>query len=212
MSGTPRMLLFGPGAPGELPTYVLTGGRQSWYVERPSPDDANTVTLFAWASTKAWRSCLSEANPLWNAPSPEPKLWLMTSMRWLSMSVCSAFIICWKPCTPRVSAVGVVTSMMLASGAVACAHSTSRATSRSQRLWLSWPVPLFGGGGTGGGPPWIWMMSKRGDALDGQLPEGSLGPLSPQRWGRPKAVLKTPRSSRMVEAPKESTTAIVFPG
>ena len=181
------------------------------FAEPKSPEEAKTLTLLAWASMKAWRSCLREARPLLKAPSPEPKLWLITSTWWLSISACSAFIICWKPCTPSVSAVGVSTSMMLASGAVACAHSTSSATSRSQRLWFSWPVPLFGGGGTGGGPPWIWMMSKRGDALDGQLPEGSLGPLSPQRWGRPKAVLKTPRSSRMVEAPKESTTAIVFP-
>ena len=150
-------------------------------VEPPSPEEAKTVTLLACASTKAWRSCLSAASPLLKAPSPEPKLWLMTSTWWLSISACSAFIICWKPCTPSVSAVGVVTSMMLAIGAVAWAHSTSRATSRSQRLWFSCPVPLLGGGGLAGGPPWNWTMSNRGLTLDGQLPAGVEGPVSPQR-------------------------------
>ena len=73
------------------------------------------------------------------------------------------------------SAVGVVTSRMFASGAVAWAHSTSSATSRSQRLWYSRPVPLFGGGGFGAGQPWTQRMSKRGDTLDGQFADGSLG-------------------------------------
>jgi len=54
-------------------------------------------------------------------------------------------------------------------------------------------------------------MSKRGDTLDGQFADGSLGPVSPQRCGRPNASLKTPRSWRIVDAPNESTTAIVRP-
>src|SRR2546429_7412219 len=166
MSGTPRMLLFG---------------------EPKSPDEAKTLTLLACASTKAWRSCLREARPLLKAPSPEPKLWLITSTWWLSISACSAFIICWKPCTPSVSAVGVSTSMMLASGAVACAHSTSSATSRSQRLWFSWPVPLLGGGGGGGGPPWRGTMSNLGLTVDGQLPDGAETAEAPQ-IRRPKAL------------------------
>ena len=180
-------------------------------VDPPSPDEAKTLTLWACASTNDWRSCLSEARPLLKAPSPDPKLWLMTSTLPLSISACSAFIICWKPCTPRTSAVGVSTSMMFARGAVACAHSTSSETSRSQRLCASSPVPLLGGGGTGGGPPWIRTMSKRGEVVDEQLADGSFAPVSPHRCGRPKAVLKTARSSRMVEEPNESTTAIVLP-
>ena len=53
-------------------------------------------------------------------------------------------------------------------------------------------------------------MSNLGLTLDGQLPDGSEAPESPQ-IGRPKALSKTPRSSRMVLAPNESTTAIVLP-
>src|SRR5438094_5162149 len=177
----------------------------------PSPLEANTVTFAARAFSNVVRSCLSEASPSLNAPSPEPKLWLITSIFPLSMSAVSAFIICWKPWTPSTSAVGVVRSTMFASGAVACAHSTSSATSRSQRLWFSSPVPLLGGGGVGGGQPCTQTMSKRGDTVDAQLADGSLGPLSPQRCGSPKAVLKMPRSDRMVEAPNESTTTIVLP-
>src|SRR6267142_782266 len=160
----------------------------------PSPLEARTVTLFARAFSNVVRSCFREARPLLNAPSPDPKLWLITSTEPLSMSADSAFIICWKPWTPRTSAVGVVTRMMFARGAVACAHSTSSATSRSQRLWYSSPVPLLSGGGFGAGHPWTQTMSKRGDTLDGQFADGSLGPVSPQRWGSPKAVLKTARS------------------
>ena len=47
------------------------------------------------------------------------------------------------------SAVGVVTSRMLAPGAVACAHSTSSETSPAHRSCASSPVPLLGGGGVG---------------------------------------------------------------
>ena len=100
---------------------------------------------------------------------------------------------------------------MFAPGAVACAHSTSSATSRSQRLWYSSPVPLFGGGGVGDGQPWKQTMSNRGDVVDEQLPAGVLGPVSPHRCGRPKAVLNAARSWRIVDAPNESTIAIVFP-
>src|SRR6266849_3347480 len=110
----------------------------------------------------------------------------MTSARWLSTTYCSAFIICWKPCTPKVSAVGVVTSRMFAIGAVACAHSTSRETSRAQRLRTSWPVPLFGGGGLGDGDPWTSRILKVGTP-DEQLTAG----VSPHICGRPKALLKT---------------------
>src|SRR5438874_11430491 len=135
----------------------------------PSPEEAKTLTLLACASTNAWRSCLREARPLLKAPSPEPKLWLMTSTRWFLIRTDSAFIICWKPWTPSTSAVGVLTSMMFASGAVACAHSTSRATSRSQRLWYSSHVPLFSGGGLCDGPDRAQAMTTRGVTLDAQF-------------------------------------------
>ena len=45
----------------------------------PSPLDANTETLFAFASMNALRSWFSAASPSWNAPSPEPKLCEITS-------------------------------------------------------------------------------------------------------------------------------------
>ena len=41
--------------------------------------------------------------------------------------------------------------------------------------------------------------------------EGSLGPVSPHRCGRPNCVLKFARSWRIVEPPNESMIAIVFP-
>jgi hypothetical protein len=77
---------------------------------------------------------LLDCRPLWNEPSPAPKLWVITSAMWLSITYGSACIICWMPWTPRVSAVGMLTSMMLASGAVACDRSTSSATSSAHRL------------------------------------------------------------------------------
>ena len=35
-SGTPRICEFGPGAPGELPTYELPAGSTFWYPGRPN--------------------------------------------------------------------------------------------------------------------------------------------------------------------------------
>src|SRR5438132_1116464 len=71
---------------------------------------------------------------------------------------------CVNPCTPSVSAVGVVTRRMLAAGAVACAHSTSSDTSRAQPLRASRPVPLLGGGGTGAGDPCTFRTLNHGRA------------------------------------------------
>src|SRR5690349_448836 len=101
--------------------------------------------------------------------------------------------------------------MMFARGAVACAHSTSSATSSAHRLCASCPVPLFGGGGVGEGQPWKQTMSNRGDCDAEQFADGSLGPVSPHMCGSPNALLNTPRSCLIVEAPNESTIAIVLP-
>src|SRR5256886_630081 len=43
------------------------------------------------------------------------------------------------------------------------------------------------------------------------MPGVQVTPASPQRWGRPNAVLKTFKSFAMVALPNESITAIVFP-
>ena len=69
------------------------------------------------------------------------------SARWWSTTYCSAFIMCGKPCTPSVSAVGVVTRRMFAPGAIAWAVSTSSATSSAQADLSSWPGPCFCDGG-----------------------------------------------------------------
>ncbi len=57
-----------------------------------------------------------------------------------------------KPCTPSVSAVGVVTRMMLAPGAIECAVSTSSETSSAHAVLSSCPVPLPGCGLVAGDP------------------------------------------------------------
>ena len=43
------------------------------------------------------------------------------------------------------------------------------------------------------------------------MPGAHVTPASPQRCGRPKAVLNTLRSFAMVALPNESITAMVFP-
>src|SRR5438874_10918377 len=118
-----------------------------------SPDEPSTVTLFAAADLNAYRRFSSDwALP--NASSAEANDWEMTVARWCSTTYCSAAIICGKPCTPSVSAVGVWTSRMLAPGAIACDVSTSRATSSAHALLSSWPVPLLvDGGATVAGEP-----------------------------------------------------------
>src|SRR5215472_519372 len=188
-------------------------GSLSPFVVPPSPLEARTVTLFAWASTYACRKLLIVAKPLWNDPSPAPKLCEITSARWLSITYCSAAIMTGNPWTPSVSAVGVVTRTMFARGAVACAHSTSSATSSDQRLPASWPNELFSGGTWAVRHPSGQMMSKRGLTFDAQLPDGSSAAvvLEPHRTGRPNCVLKLYKSCRIVEAPNASTIAIVLP-
>ena len=61
-----------------------------------------------------------------------PKLWVMTSPTWWLTTQFSAATMSGKPCCPSVSEVGVSTSTMLASGAMVCAHSTSRLVSVPQ--------------------------------------------------------------------------------
>ena len=82
-----------------------------------------------------------------NDPSAAPKLWVTTSARWWSTRYCSAFMKFGKPCTPRVSAVGVATRRRFAPGAVVWAYSMSRATSSDQALLASCPGDLLLGGG-----------------------------------------------------------------
>src|SRR5712691_913176 len=101
--------------------------------EPPSPDDPRTVTPLAAAEIYAWRRFRSDC-VLLKASSAEAKLCEITVARWWSMTYCSAFIMSGKPCTPSVSAVGVVTSKMFAIGAVACAISTSSATSSAHSV------------------------------------------------------------------------------
>src|SRR5205823_644858 len=109
-----------------------------------------------------------------------------------------------KPCTPSVSAVGVVTSRMLAPGAIACAVSTSSETSSAQADLSSWPVPLPGCGLVAGEP-------CRCSWLKVGMPEAQVTPSSPHIPGRLKAWLKTCRSCAMVSLPYASTIAMVTP-
>src|SRR5260370_40683479 len=70
---------------------------------------------------------------------------------------------------------------------------------RSNSLLARW----LGGGGTGDGLPWISTMSKHGWVVDEQFADGSEGPVSPQRCGRPDAWVKFARSWRVFELPDE---------
>ena len=90
-------------------------------------------------------------------------------------------------------------------GAVACAHSTSSEVSSAQTLWPSWSVPLFGGGGVGGGDPCTLRMLNAG------IPLVQVTPVSPHMCCRPNWVSKLLRSDAMVDEPNESTSAIVLP-
>src|SRR3954453_16259369 len=128
----------------------------------------------------------------------------MTSAMWWSTTYRSAFIIVGKPCTPSVSAVGVVTSRMFAPGAMECAVSTSRATSRAPADLSSRPGP-FPGLGLVAGDPWKENWLKVG------IPGAQLTPSSPHIPGSPKAWLYTCRSWAIVSLPKLSTIAIVVP-
>src|SRR5215471_18363382 len=93
-----------------------------------SPDEPRTVMLAACAEINAWRRFIKDC-VLPNAPSADAKLCEITEPSRWSTTYCSASIIVGKPWTPSVSAVGVVTSRMLAPGATECAHSTSNETS-----------------------------------------------------------------------------------
>ncbi len=152
----------------------------------PSPDEPSTVTLFAAAETYAWRR-LSSDWVLLNPSSAEAKLWLMTVARWWSTRYCSAFIMSGKPCTPRVSAVGTVTSRMFAPGANVWTLSTSSETSIDQAALFSWPVPLPGCCTVAGVP---WMLIR----LNVGMPAVQVTPSSPHMCGRPNAVSNTFRS------------------
>jgi len=99
----------------------------------PSPELPNTVTPLAAAEMNACRRFIRDC-VLEKVSSAAAKLWLMTFASLWSTTYCSAFIIAGKPCTPSVSAGFVVTLRMLASGAMECAHSTSRLVSRAQML------------------------------------------------------------------------------
>src|SRR5690349_8132912 len=170
-----------------------------------SPVEARTLTLFAAADLNAPRRFSRAAVPL-NVCSDAPKLWLMTWASPWSMTYCSEFIICRRPCTPSVSAVGVVTSSTFALGATACTHSTSRETSTIQALRSCLPT-LFAVGG-------IDLVSVHA-CTHRTSNVGSPGAqewlASPHMCGRPNCVLKLLRSVRIVLLPNESTTATVMP-
>src|SRR3954451_11009987 len=149
----------------------------------PSPEDASTVTPLTDAALKASRRFSSDClEP--NASSAEPKLWEMTSARWCSTTYFSAAIICGKPCTPSVSAVGVCTSRMFAPGAIACVVSTSSATSSAHALLSSWPgLLLFDGGALVAGDPCTDNWLNFG------MPAVQVTPSSPHIGGSPNVWL-----------------------
>src|SRR5215470_11332432 len=171
----------------------------------PSPELPSTVTPFAAAAMYACRRFIS-AWVFEKASSAEAKLCEMTVASWWSTMNCSAFIIAGKPCTPSVSAGLVVMSRMLASGAMLCAHSTSRLVSRAQmlRVWL--PVPLLPGGGA-----LTWVLPFQKTCWNVGIPAEQVTPGSPHMCGRPIWVLKLPRSEAILGLPNESTMAMVTP-
>src|SRR4051812_16026715 len=181
-------------APSSVVPPLATGVFLS-LAEPVSPVEATIVTPLASAALKASRRFSSDCL-LPKAPSAVPKDCEMTSARWCSTTYFSAAIICGSPCTPSVSAVGVWTSRMFAPGAIACAISTSSATSSAQALLSSWPVPLlFDGGAFVAGEPCSESSLYFG------MPGWHVTPSSPHRCARPKALLNTCRSWAMVSLP-----------
>src|SRR5690348_5332802 len=119
---------------------------------------------------------------------------------------CSAFIIGGNPCTPSVSAGFVVTLRMLAIGAIVCAHSTSSAVSRAQRLRFCRPVPLLP---EGGALTIVFPLKYTCWNVGVPAEQPTFG--SPHMCGRPIWVLNTFRSDAMFGLPKESMIAMVTP-
>ena len=171
----------------------------------PSPELASTVTPSAAAEMNACRRFSSDC-VLPKLSSTAPKLCVMTVAWWLSTMNCSAFIIVGKPCTPSVSAGLVVTLRMFAIGAMACAHSTSRAVSRVQASRFCSPVPLLPGGGA-----FTWVFPFQYTCWNVGIPAPQAAPGSPHMCGRPIWVSKLARSEAMLGLPNESMMAIVTP-
>src|SRR6516225_9802360 len=173
--------------------------------EPPSPELASTVTPLAAAEMNACRRFSSDC-VLLKLSSAAPKLCVMTVAWWLSTMNCSAFIIAGKPCTPSVSAGLVVTLRMLAFGAMACAHSTSRAVSTTPASPCCWPVPLLPGGGD-----FTWVCPFQYTCWNVGIPAPQAAPGSPHMCGRLIWVSKLARSEAMLGLPNESMMAIVTP-
>src|SRR5579859_2066406 len=173
--------------------------------EPPSPELASTVTPSAAAEMNACRRFSSDWVPP-KASSVVPKLCEMTVAWWLSTMNCSAFIIAGSPCTPCVSAGLVVTLRMFASGAMACAHSTSRlvSTVQASRAWE--PGLLLPGGGD-----FTSVLPSQYRCWNVGVPAPQAWPGSPHMCGRPIWVSKLARSEAMFGLPNESMMAIVTP-
>ena len=95
---------------------------------------------------------------------------------------------------------------MFASGAMACAHSTSRLVSRAQALRVCRPAPLLFGGGA-----FTWVFPFQYTCVNVGIPAPHVAPGSPHMCGRPIWVLKLARSEAMFGLPNESMMAIVTP-
>ncbi len=95
---------------------------------------------------------------------------------------------------------------MFASGAMACAHSTSRLVSRAQALRSCWPVPwLFGGGA------FTSVFPFQNTCWNVGVSAPHARPGSPHMCGRPIWALKLARSEAILGLPNESMMAIVTP-
>src|SRR5215469_423041 len=144
-----------------------------------SPELARTVTPLAAAETKACRRFKSDC-VLLKPSSVAPKLCVMTVAWWLSTMNCSAFIIAGRPCTSCVSAGSVVTFRMFAPGAIACAHSTSRAVSTDHASRACEPVPLLFGGCA-----FTSVLPFQNTCWKVGIPAVQVWPGSPHMCGRP---------------------------
>ncbi len=154
-----------------------------------SPDAASTVTSLAAAKRKAYRRLSMDLKSPLSKPgkvfSVAPKLCEITSTSRCCTIDFSASIISGRPVTPSVSATPVSTRTMCASGATACAYSTSRVVSPAQPVCS----PLVGSNG------------------------GTSPHLTTSTWvsGMPHCLSNTSRSCWMVGEPKESTITMVRP-
>ena len=139
----------------------------------PSPEEPSTVTPFC-ARRHEGVAEISSDRELPKASSAEAKLWEMTCAMWLSTTYFSAFIMFGKPWTPSVSAPVGGDEQDVGPGAIACAVSTSRATSSAQALLSS-----LAGALAPAAAPWSPASPSEWQSVNVGMPGVQVTPSSP---------------------------------